>query len=1037
MAKVGRRCRCAGALWAAARPTWQWGLRLAGYGYGEDAQPAPSVTRVAAAGNRIEYERGSGDTAQITEWYVNDERGLEQGFTLWAAPARRSTEAEGPELALVMELTGDLAPSLADGGLALAFTPAGQANAGPVLTFDHLAVADAGGRSLPARFAVGEDGRSVEIRMDSAGATFPITVDPLAAPAQWTASGDAASDQFGRALGAAGDVNGDGYGDVVAGASGVDGSRGRIYVYLGSASGLSHTPVFSATGEFESDYFGVSAGTAGDVNGDGYDDIIVGATGYGSSNGRLYVYLGGAEGVQASPIFTATGQSGNDLLGHFVGTAGDTNGDGYADIIATASGYDNGRGRVYVFQGYAGGIRNTPIYSTTGEAAGDRLGWSAGTAGDVNGDGYADIVAGAPYYGSANHGRVYVYLGSAVGLNETAAFSVTGEMAGSEFGIAVSTAGDVDGDGHTDILVGAKGHDGGKGRADIYRGGPSGLGATASFSVIGGASGDNLGGSVGMAGDVNGDGYADVVVGADGYSGGTGRAYVYLGGAAEVSAIPILVATGEATGNGFGRSVGTAGDVNGDGYADLAAGAPGALGNTGRAYVYVGGASRVGSTPVFVATGEATDSGYGRSVGTAGDVNGDGYADLAVGADEYGGWTGRAYVYLGGPAGLSTSPAFTATGETVGDSFGRSVGSAGDVNGDGYADLAVSAPGRNWGRAYVFMGGPAGLSPTPAFIATGETAGTAGDVNGDGYADLAVGVPSAHGNTGLVYVYLGGPAGLSATQVISVGSPLGAAETGEWFGRSLGAAGDVNGDGYADLAVGAYRYGNYTGRVYVYEGGPSGLAASPAFSATGEGPNNRFGLSLGTTGDVNGDGYADLAVGADGYASNSGRAYVYLGGPAGLAASPAFSATGEATSNYFGWPVATAGDINGDGFADLAVGAILYDGGRGRVYVYAGGPAGLSSTAAFNVTAEEKGSNFGNSAGTAGDVDGDGHAELAVGAYAYKGGMGRAYVYGVPAGRLSFARTRGPYGRGCGANPDPALEHKSKPYGIHGSVACG
>jgi hypothetical protein len=394
---------------------------------------------------------------------------------------------------------------------------------------------------------------------------------------------------------------------------------------------------------------------------------------------------------------------------------------------------------------------------------------------------------------------------------------------------------------------------------------------------------NNFGYSVGTAGDVNGDGYADVVIGADRYKQFTGRTYVYLGNASGLSATPIFTATGEDVNNHFGYSVGTAGDVNGDGYDDIIVGAYHYQGFTGQVYVYAGNPNGLSATPVFTITGEGPNIYFGRSVGAAGDVNGDGYGDVIVGAQAYDHWTGRVYVYAGSPSGLGAAPIFTAGGEGPSDSFGHSVGAAGDVNGDGYSDVVVGAHGYGdfAGRIYVYAGGADGLGTFPTFTATGEqvnaqfgySAGTAGDVNRDGYDDLIVGAHGQSKNTGWVYVYAGSINGLSATPIFTA--------TGEGehnhFGYSVSTAGDTNGDGYDDVIVGAYRYNDSTGRVYVCPGNANGLSITPSFSATGEGPASSFGRSVGTAGDVNGKGHADLVIGACGYDEYTGRAYLFLG----------------------------------------------------------------------------------------------------------------------------------------------------------------
>ncbi len=359
------------------------------------------------------------------------------------------------------------------------------------------------------------------------------------------------------------------------------------------------------------------------------------------------------------------------------------------------------------------------------------------------------------------------------------------------------------------------------------------------FVATGEAAGDDLGFAVAAAGDVNGDGYADVIVGARGNDAGggqAGRAYLYYGGPG-ADGVPDVTFTGPSAGTGLGSAVGGAGDVNGDGYADVIVGA------NGRAFIFYGG-SQPDAAVDLVLTQSVELEGFGYSVGSAGDWNGDGYDDVIVGApanpcDVFGkvclpgeGLAGSAYVYFGGP-GADGVPDLTLTGEADGDHFGTSVETAGDVNGDGHADVIVGAPvngtgGTSAGRAYVYFGGP-GADATADRVLTGagegdefgSSAGTAGDVNGDGYADLIVGAPSndAGGErVGRAYVYFGGPAA-DATADLTL--------TGEapslYFGVSVGTAGDVNGDGHADVIVGSSHFiagSQRPGRVCVYYGGP-------------------------------------------------------------------------------------------------------------------------------------------------------------------------------------------------------------------------
>ncbi|MBK8975864.1 MAG: FG-GAP repeat protein [Planctomycetes bacterium] len=425
--------------------------------------------------------------------------------------------------------------------------------------------------------------------------------------------------------------------------------RKLVPAVLGLAGlAAAQTQAFVDSGVGSVDKFGYSGRTVGDVDADGHADFIYSAP-FTDANGRVNSGIVRVRsGRTGALLYQFDGPRPGDEYGYQVTGCGDVNADGHDDFVITVLILqENYRGACEVRSGADGSL----LYLFRGKVAYDYLGISGSGAGDVDGDGFPDIVVGAPGHdanGSAS-GEVQVFSGK----DGSELFALDGPAAGDQYGWFVDCAGDVDRDGYDDIVVGAPTHDGPNGLDSGLAQVVSGRTGLVLYTFFGATPGERFGWAVSAAGDVNKDGFDDVIVGGyfndgpNGVDAGTARVFSGRTGA------PLYTFYGDAAGDWFGWSVRDAGDVDADGYADVIVGATknDTTGiDAGLARVYSG---RTGAAITTLYGRDAGDW-FGYAVGSVGDIDQNGYSDIFVGAifdDTVGTDAGRAFVYTFDSAG--------------------------------------------------------------------------------------------------------------------------------------------------------------------------------------------------------------------------------------------------------------------------------------------------------------------------------------------------------------------------------------------------
>ena len=612
-----------------ADKAWGWNYVFVGLQREGKGVSAAGKAGISAQENRITLRRDE----NTEEWYENTYKGIEQGFTIWKKPAGEGElvikgSVITNNMSAAKDKSGDIVGTLLPGGNTVfkyghLLAEDAQGKNLPVT----MSFVEAGEGKYELDISVDDSGAQYPIIVDPIATTPDWTGSLNKASSQYgkvatlvgDVNGDGRSDFLVTAR-------------TYVGTATAESNEGAAFLYYGTEWGISNTPAWSYESNIIDAEFGHSASAAGDVNNDGYDDFIVGADGVNGFSGRIYLFLGGPafELTNKGPSWTYDGPLQLlQKLGQSVSNAGDVNGDGYDDIIAGAHFFDGSgftdQGKVLVFYGNntARGLSDIPDWTVAGWQNNAILGFSVSEAGDVNKDGYGDILIGAPMYNG--NGAAYLYFGDVGGLGvkppQTFTHTNNGYASGAYFGNPVSPGGDLNNDGALDILIGSSRYDIGtstsnEGAVFAYYGGAGGFSNTPGWSSYGIQPGAYYGSGLYTAGDVNGDGFSDIIVGACMYNGlaglDTGKAWLFLGAGGGLGAGSVWSIEGRSAGANLGWYASTAGNVNGDESGDFLVSAynynAGTVG--GQAYLFYGGDDDGGYVPEICNNG-VDDNGNG------------------------------------------------------------------------------------------------------------------------------------------------------------------------------------------------------------------------------------------------------------------------------------------------------------------------------------------------------------------------------------------------------------------------------------------
>lgn len=707
--------------------------------------------------------------------------------------------------------------------------------------------------------------------------------------------------QFGYAVANAGDLNNDGIEDIIVGSPGHNNSSGlaagRAYIFFGGDY-LHKEPDLILEGNNRYGFFGDAVSGIGDINDDGYDDVLVGASHYNNADannfvGKAYIFFGGKE-MNAIPDKELYFGNANGLFGNEVSSAGDINNDGIDDFIVCEPNLANSvPGKAYLYYGNKNftGIPNDTITGIRGD---DRLGWSAATAGDVNGDGTDDLIAGALQYNKK--GAAFIYFGGK-NLNIPDVI-LTSPDTSDFFGFDVTSAGDQNNDGFDDVLVSSPNAE----KVYLFYGGED-MDSIADITINGINKGRRFGYAIQSGFDQNKDGINDILIGEPGSDSGTEKGHVYLfyGGRTEYS-IPDLTLKDTQNGSKYGVSLATKKHFTNDGSCDVMVGAL-LKNNAGETYLYYNNGLIKGDPDVTLrSTGNSSVNPHARFTG---DINNDGYDDFLVSFPKYNNGTGIAFLFLGSKN-IDTIPdlVFEKQNKVNNSGFGENICDIGDLNADGFDDILVDS--------FIYFGGK-NMDNMVDMILPYAGNSTSGDFNHDGWRDILT-------NSNKVYLYYGSKDFDAIPDLII--EPKG-------YNVGIGCIGHLNDDEYDDFFIQYKFYStdnplkikNYYYVFELYFGRDLALKV-PDISI--KNLTSFFGTDASNfisypAGDINNDGYDDFAQLFIGLYNNPVEVRLYQGG-GNVLSSPVDTimiSRDISSTSFKPESIDAVGDINNDGYDDL------------------------------------------------------------------------------------------------------------------------